>query len=637
VNLLYRAVFVDEFQDTDPLQWRIIKSLFKDTTKAFYLVGDPKQSIYRFRKADIYTYLEAKEALGNEHCYLLETNYRSCPSLVGALNEVLSHPLFVLPKTKSHLLYHPLVSGRTDCIHLSDGKAALHCLAIQDRSKALETLLLPYTVREILSLRSQIPLSQIAILVRSRMEATFLAEQLQKQGIHAFANTSFPIGQTVTYKAVRELIEALIFIESPARYRLVQQGPFQGLSIPHRLLLEQGLVPFFRALAWDQISSIDRSDMEQITEYLLAWEYQEGFTLEGLVVALDRLQDLPLEEGGRRQGPSPEAAVQIMTIHASKGLEFDIVFALGLISRPPKEDPLEIEEGEAEKLRHFYVAVTRAKERLYLPFYSTPSSKLTTPSDLWIQAIEAKIPLTTYLRDLQEHPSISLEELHDAPELGSTIPVDKVTFEPRLRCPRIPPIELCSFTSIKSLFRSPHKNLPDHHGLPTGTETGRFIHALLNTLFSEPGALWQSPLTWEPLLRRWISKSHFVSFVDEILHLVAQSLTLPLTPKHPLTLSDLDPACLLSEVEFLYQAPPHYVQGFIDLVFQFENAYYLLDWKTNLLSNYTPETLSRVMQEESYTLQAQIYGKAFQKALPKEAHYGGAFYLFLRGPAIYRV
>src|SRR5262249_291177 len=63
----YRAVIIDEFQDTDPLQWDIFKTLFLESSskiEAFYLVGDPKQSIYRFRKADVYTYLSAKAYLG---------------------------------------------------------------------------------------------------------------------------------------------------------------------------------------------------------------------------------------------------------------------------------------------------------------------------------------------------------------------------------------------------------------------------------------------------------------------------------------------------------------------------------------------------------------------------------------------
>ena len=80
----------DEFQDTDPLQWSIFQKLFVEnlSLEAFYLVGDPKQSIYSFRSADLYTYLNAAERM--EKNSFLDTNYRSTPPLIRALNAFFS-------------------------------------------------------------------------------------------------------------------------------------------------------------------------------------------------------------------------------------------------------------------------------------------------------------------------------------------------------------------------------------------------------------------------------------------------------------------------------------------------------------------------------------------------------------------
>ena len=80
------------------------------------------------------------------------------------------------------------------------------------------------------------------------------------------------------------------------------------------------------------------------------------------------LQLLKIEEVDERISAHPHG-VQIMTIHASKGLEFETVFAIGLASRTPAEDKPEeeLKELDAEKMRQFYVALTRAKRRLYIP------------------------------------------------------------------------------------------------------------------------------------------------------------------------------------------------------------------------------------------------------------------------------
>src|SRR5690606_27148022 len=74
----YQAALIDEFQDTDAVQWEIFQKIFlTPSLRSIFLVGDPKQSIYRFRKADVYTYFSAKNLLGDDHVYYLDTNYRS--------------------------------------------------------------------------------------------------------------------------------------------------------------------------------------------------------------------------------------------------------------------------------------------------------------------------------------------------------------------------------------------------------------------------------------------------------------------------------------------------------------------------------------------------------------------------------
>lgn len=83
----YRAALIDEFQDTDPVQYEIFRTLFGGPEHVLFLIGDPKQAIYGFRGADIFAYMRAKEETG-ENGYTLGRNWRSAPSLIAAVNAV---------------------------------------------------------------------------------------------------------------------------------------------------------------------------------------------------------------------------------------------------------------------------------------------------------------------------------------------------------------------------------------------------------------------------------------------------------------------------------------------------------------------------------------------------------------------
>src|SRR5690606_15857804 len=91
------------------------------------------------------------------------------------------------------------------------------------------------------------------------------------------------------------------------------------------------------------------------------------------------------------------------------------------------------------------------------------------------------------------------------------------------------------------------------------------------------------------------------------------------------------------EVEFLYAQSPHFVKGFIDLLFCHRGIWYFLDWKSNWLGNsdadYNLLSLEKAMQSSDYGLQAALYAEALQRRMGSafETNFGGAFYLFLRG------
>ncbi len=80
----YKAVFIDEFQDTDRQQFEIFDQAFGEDTILFY-IGDPKQSIYAWRKADIFTYFKARDAV--KHLYSMNHNYRSSAQMIEGMNQ----------------------------------------------------------------------------------------------------------------------------------------------------------------------------------------------------------------------------------------------------------------------------------------------------------------------------------------------------------------------------------------------------------------------------------------------------------------------------------------------------------------------------------------------------------------------
>ncbi|MDA8414213.1 MAG: UvrD-helicase domain-containing protein, partial [Desulfobacteraceae bacterium] len=84
----YRAALIDEFQDTDPLQWQIFQSIYSDASFPLFLIGDPKQAIYSFRGADIFAYIAAARAVNADKQATLSTNRRSVASLVTAVNSL---------------------------------------------------------------------------------------------------------------------------------------------------------------------------------------------------------------------------------------------------------------------------------------------------------------------------------------------------------------------------------------------------------------------------------------------------------------------------------------------------------------------------------------------------------------------
>lgn len=631
----FQAVIIDEFQDTDPLQWEIFHQAFLENSslKAFYLVGDPKQSIYRFRNADVYTYFSAREKIGEANLYHLDTNFRSSQEMIGSLNALFSRNWLPLPQKQEFISYVPVRAGSVVRSDFLDEKKALHWMLGSEEASYRETFL-PYAVSEIEKL--YLPsYKSAAILVKDRYELQMALMMLQTRHIPATARNHQSLADTFAFSSLREFLEAVSDPQDENARAIAEVGPFAGkhsFAYWKMAFEEKGMAHCFSELFREIPLDADTS---QIIEELLHWEDREGFSFEGLKRFFHAFERLEVEEGSRRRPDEEENAVQVLTLHMAKGLEFDVVFALALASSS-QEAKEEEEELRAERLRQLYVAMTRAKKRLYIPWKQSTSLKKASPMDLFCHSVESDLgaPFVSYLEDLSKTHSISFEKvpspfiLEPCEKKSVDNPDIKKTFPPL----RYAPSYINSFTSLakKGEYESVKE---DPFSLPSGKETGIVVHAVFEAIFSS--FMWRQETA---VLDAFVAKELAATSLEPWTSLVQEMVRNTLSQKisdgtRVFSLRDLDEKQVFAEMEFLYKEGSHFVKGFIDLAFLFEGKLYILDWKTNLLKDTTRESLDEVMKVHDYPLQASLYAEGLRRHFGEKSFedlFGGAFYLFVR-------
>ncbi|HEX3345846.1 MAG TPA: UvrD-helicase domain-containing protein, partial [Polyangiaceae bacterium] len=445
----WRYALIDEFQDTDETQWSIFRRAFFAPDAAgergdgdgpaksvVYLVGDPKQSIYRFRGADVETYLRARDDVGRAggERIALDTSYRATSALIAAQNTVFDASA-AAPFFTGSITYGPVACGRPG-LALRDGQgrevAPVHVFRFE-REVSLPALA-ARIAREIRALtdparpwklgEDAVALHDVFVLTRTGLEGRVVGAALRAAGVpHAFFKEE---GLFQTDEA-REIRTLLLAIEDPgdrARRLAAWLTPFFALPLEEVERARDLPVahPFVARLqAWKALG--DAREFEQLFERIVSQSgilrreifFAEGereltnylhlfellveqarrtrATLGDLVHALSGLIDrtrLTLDlEGNVQRLESERRAVQIMTIHKAKGLEAAAVFVAGgwsgggdkdvrvyheggrrlaWVGTPRADVKSLISAGEREEdQRLMYVALTRAKGRLYLP------------------------------------------------------------------------------------------------------------------------------------------------------------------------------------------------------------------------------------------------------------------------------
>ncbi len=371
----FGAALIDEFQDTDPLQYEIFSTIFDGKENSLYMIGDPKQAIYKFRGADIFAYLKAAGQCSRR--YSLLENHRSGPGLVAAVNTVFSRltEAGARPFVLEGIGFAPVSpsSGKVDeplpfpgaplTIWFIDESYSDRITksgeATINRGTAVELGAL-HTAREIgRILAAGCSADKIAVLVRMHHQARKVAKHLRDLGIPCVIYGTESV--FVTREAV-ELERVLSSIADPSNTGLLfasMSTEFWGksgsdiaslsadeeklssviaLTLKYRHDWEkEGFMPMFRRLLRDlevgpRLVSYEDGERRftnvlHLAEILHRAEQEERLGAEGLLKFLRRMMTgaEPGEETKLRL-ETDDRALRIITIHKSKGLQFPIVF-----------------------------------------------------------------------------------------------------------------------------------------------------------------------------------------------------------------------------------------------------------------------------------------------------------------------
>ncbi|MEA2116577.1 MAG: exodeoxyribonuclease V subunit beta [Thermodesulfobacteriota bacterium] len=384
ISKRFPVILVDEFQDTDPLQYRIFATIYASTKKndpGLFLIGDPKQAIYGFRGADIFTYIQARRDTAPENRFTMTTNYRSTTPMVDAVNQLFDRPLSFL-FGDSAIDFNPVrAAGLTDEKPLLVGDSplpALSCLMLPEgkNGKALAKgtageQAARFCAHEIADLlaggpagKAQIgdqPLTagDIAILVRTHNEAELVRGELNKLSITSvyYSQDSVFSGEEADH-----LLIVLTGLMDLSNSGLVRTGLTTGLfgyngeqldrlrsdeqqweevmttlGRYQQIWQQDGFTPMFQTLLAEQkvVSRLHGTSSGErvLTNYLhLAELLQEAaqhrMGAEGLLRWFADQIQAPEEQADNQQLrlESDENLVKIVTIHKAKGLEYPVVF-----------------------------------------------------------------------------------------------------------------------------------------------------------------------------------------------------------------------------------------------------------------------------------------------------------------------
>ena len=768
----YRVTLIDEFQDTDELQWKIFRRAFieGDGGNTVFVIGDPKQAIYGFRGADVHAYLEAREQLAKSGATVvsLRQNFRSTADMIEACN-LLFDQRAAAPLFRGEITYsHPAKCGRPALRAIAaNGQPILPVTLMKfqpgdDRYKVSRRMREAIGPRIALAIQRiiaepdhaieicdhdqprKITARDVYVLTRTNRDSAEIGKYLRQAGVPFAFYKQDGLFQT---REAADILDLLRGIDEPGRRsnRLkAWASPFFAVEYGDLARLDDEAHPMLeRLFEWRALAEAGRfadlfdallhksglverelllsdgrrglTNYEHIFEILTERASRRGISLAEIIELLDAYiaeRATPAGDDSNVQRVEDDRdAVQIMTIHKSKGLEAYVVVLYGGFFANNRPDPVrtyhranerrlaigrqaqEMEktaiakEQDEEDQRLLYVALTRARAMLILPY--VPDGTLT--KDLSgtyahlnnrLRALDREARLDTFftaetiivpaLTDSAHEP----EKVETAPDenalcnwlasTSQTAGLDREFIE--LSVGRRG-LMIESYTSLHAADPDEFKTSvdaieagADNADLPGGRRVGIFLHAAIEKLdFKSFGDT--------PNLESWMARDDVRGLFASAMRrhgvndprwlvrgreIVFNALTSPVALGETVLEGALYRLPGVREMEFAYPIPEKhhallgggpdgawtvgrgYLKGFIDFVFRRDKLIYFADWKGDLLPSYEPAAIARHV-ERHYRLQAQIYSVGIVRllAIHTERDYdsrcGGLLYAFLRG------
>lgn len=754
----FPIAMIDEFQDTDNIQYGIFRAIYVtglpdpiESNSAMIMIGDPKQAIYSFRGGDIFAYAEAKQDAGDE-LYTLDTNWRSVPKLIAGVNALFEsrddsfvyapaiefHP--VLAAQKEHALLNVEGSDAATLslwrLPLGDnekplGKEVLRSTICQAVSAEIATLLNAAKVGEAKLGNETLQAGNIAILVRSNSEGESMRAALTQYGVDAVAVGRNRVFDTDEARGLELILEGIVHSHDRRRFRCALGSSILGLDYYaiakiidsstesvlwqerfkslKRLWQTKGFMAMFYVMLHElgvglRMANGDLAQRRLTNILHLAELLQQNSKIYPGFESLLSWYKEQLQESGQEAElrlESDQALVKIVTIHASKGLEYPVVFVpfmwdcrhyqdshadvlpfhdvdgkafldLGDSNRD-RHLRLADKERLAEDVRILYVALTRARSKLYLiwgnggygQYNDSPKSALawllhssrTSDSladdfmkeNLSPQKIEAG--LTALAARAADTIEISPLPIDSSAKMLQRLRQDDLELQAATFSGSI--ANDWRISSFSSLTRDVHQSALGRSistrsddsilEFEAGAHVGLFMHHILEDIdFDLPIAPQAQVKT-----KQYASQFGLEDTVQP--DVVAQWLTYIVnTPLNEsgMTLAKIPKAKRLNELSFDFgigrvnlnalnqtlsqwaqeELPPigfetitGMITGVIDLIFEHEGRYYVADYKSNYLGaaleDYTPPILKRAMLDRRYDLQYLLYVVALHRYL----------------------
>lgn len=392
----FRYILIDEFQDINQVQYDVIRMLAAPENNLF-IVGDDDQSIYRFRGARPDIMLGFKKDYPDTKEILLDVNYRSTKAIVNGAARVIRHNVNRYPKQ----IITTNEQGET--VHIQEVRHPI------EESK--------YVVSQIQEAKKRgIPSSEIAVLFRTNVEARALAETFMEYNMPFRMKERMPnlyehfIAQDLTTYLKMALGDRsrksfLAIMNRPNRY--IGRDSVEGttisfeslrkfycdkdwmldridqLEVDFRILKNMapyGAIQYIRKhIGYDEFlkeyAAFRKINMEDLKEVLREIEERaKAFrTIEEWFTHIEEYSE-ELKRQSQQKETDPEA-ITFMTIHGSKGLEFDLVFIIGANETITPYKKAETKEEVEEERRMFYVAMTRARKKLIISYTKERNGK----------------------------------------------------------------------------------------------------------------------------------------------------------------------------------------------------------------------------------------------------------------------